>query len=185
MLTEVRSSIDYQRMYLQEDARYTLEIQGASHDPIKKDLRRHRLVAHPEERRTIDTVPLREVVVYRRFVCHPSSSIARGEAIEGSDVDFGLVITDNPVTLDQQATFVAELKKQGFVAHTERELEDTKAAMAVDGMVSLDAKRAYIEMSDAVVRFRTRSEMEARVADQPDPLLDPLSCLYLGSAQIH
>lgn len=183
---DVAPRVDYHRVYLEDTARMMLDMQTTAHDPAKKEARRQRLAAHPEERVTLDRSRLHASVPFpfQRFVCHPGSSIARGEAVTGSDIDFGLVISDHPVPEEQQAAFVEVLRTQGFTTHTEAEFRAVKEAIQTHAPNHLQAHVAYNEIYDSVIRFRTVSGMEERIASQADPLLDPLNVLYLGGAQL-
>jgi hypothetical protein len=106
--------------------------------------RRALLAAHPELRVRVDTEPLRRIIGYAAFKCVNGSSIARDEAIRGSDIDGGLVVLREPTSLDTEMMFIDELRRQGFNVYHSAEAAaantDFEAAIA-RGMLSSDPAR--------------------------------------------
>eukprot|EP01047_Picozoa_sp_COSAG01_P000052 COSAG01_NODE_1_length_100484_cov_170.446142_52_plen_170_part_00 len=75
--------------------------------------RRQILKANPELRKNIDIGSLNLSVSFN-FYCHPDCSIARNTAIQGSDIDGGVVVLHKPCSEADQLKFVEELRRQGF-----------------------------------------------------------------------
>ena len=106
----------------------TAEFEKARHFKIEE--RTKLLQKHPELRLKINIKPLRELVDFLEFKCVTDSSIARDLAIKGSDIDGGLVVSKDEVSVIKRLAFVSTLREQGFSAYdiseyteAERELE--------------------------------------------------------------
>lgn len=89
---------------------------------------------HPELRKRLDFLRLKQVLDYIDFKCSPLSSVARDEAIAGSDIDGGMVITIDKPTDEQKQTFIEEIRRQGFTAYSplERKEARVRAFSAID-----------------------------------------------------
>lgn len=85
--------------------------------------RRKLLCEQPYLRIWVDEERLRAIIPYELFYCHPTCSIARKEAIVGSDIDKGLVVVPEGTTIDQECAFVRELRSQGFNTYHQVEYE--------------------------------------------------------------
>lgn len=48
------------------------------------------------------------------FLCHPDCSVARNQAIKGSDIDCAMIVTDFDLTLEQKNAIIVDLQQQGF-----------------------------------------------------------------------
>jgi len=106
------------------------------------------LEKHPQDRITIDQKPLQEIIPYEVFLCHPDCSVARNEAINGSDIDAGLVITKMPVSLQEKHLFIEELKKQGFNAYyniSEMQNQDIQNQGELITFLTVDEINAQLE----------------------------------------
>ncbi len=84
------------------------------------------LQENPNLRIVVQAGPLREIINFIDFRCNPSSSVARNEAIAGSDIDGGIVITEDKQQIGKEIAFIEELRKQGFDAYHQREVADIK-----------------------------------------------------------
>src|SRR3990167_2186606 len=88
-------------------------------DSRREQLRRSQMIAqrrellrlHPELHRTLDLEKLRQVVDFDEIRVAAGSSVARNEAIEGSDIDGAMVITRRPVKLRSEE-HTSELQSQ-------------------------------------------------------------------------
>jgi hypothetical protein len=94
----------------------------------KLEDRKALLEAHPELRRRINFEPLRQIIDIVSFKCVHRSSIARDQAIEGSDIDGGLVVLREPVGQEAEMAFIEELRAQGFDVYHPSEAAAAKAA---------------------------------------------------------
>lgn len=97
----------------------------------KQQERAKYLASFPEARIRVNTIPLREIIPYAHFKCHPFSSVARDESIEGSDIDGGVVITAQRIPEEQQLAFAKELQRQGFSAYHESETKQAEQELEV------------------------------------------------------
>ncbi len=89
-------------------------------DRKKWSTREQLLLSSPELAISVDTLALKKIIPYKRFLCHPYSSVALGHAKRGSDIDGGLVILEKSFGTKTQFSFVKELRHQGFdVYHTD------------------------------------------------------------------
>ena len=115
-------------------------------DHAKIKARKELLAAHPERQLKVDTSALKGIERFAEFLCHSECSIARGEAIRGSDIDMGLIVSKTPISQSQQAAMVRELRAQGFVAYHASELSP--------------AEPAYPEELLQVIEFKTHDELQ-------------------------
>lgn len=84
---------------------------------VKKNASRAELLRQrPELRRRVDLEACRRVIDFKDFRVSPRCSIARDQAIEGSDLDGGVVVVTETVSENQEYAFIEELRKQGFAA---------------------------------------------------------------------
>jgi hypothetical protein len=105
---------------------------GAGAHEIKVAQRIAYLQEHPEKRIRIDGQALKSIIPYDRFLCHPNSSIAFDRAVEGSDIDEAIVITEQPVADSEKRMFTEALKSQGFrVLHPEEVQNKPQEAFVV------------------------------------------------------
>ena len=105
------------------------------------------LTAQPSKKLTVDTGILKGITSFDEFLCHAECSIARGEAIEGSDIDMGLVVSKTPIPSRQQVALVAELRAQGFVVFHPSELHR--------------GDPSYPEKALQVIKFKTHTELKS------------------------
>lgn len=92
----------------------------------KEITRRAQLKANPELKLRLNLQGLRKIIDFQDFLCHPRCSIARDEAIEGSDIDSGMIITVCEVDEIKQLEFVKELRRQGFSVYILREMVEAE-----------------------------------------------------------
>lgn len=124
-----------------------------AHDPSRINYhkiyeRKALLAAHPELRLQLDFAPIIDLVPNFRLQCAPYSSVARGEAIPGSDIDGGVFITPTPLSVEEQLRVVQAIRNQGFsVCHPHE-------------VVTLGHSRF-----DAI-SFRTNSELEEILSNE-------------------
>jgi len=97
-------------------ARAHIILRGTPQDVRKMIGRRRLLQRFPELGLSVATDPLKRIIAYDKFLCHPTCSIARGDAQRGSDIDCALVVTGGEEPIEKQIRFVEELRRQGFVA---------------------------------------------------------------------
>lgn len=112
---------------------FSPEISSVNADLMKKQVevqyhgkiakRQKLLKKHPEMRIDVDAAQLRSIVDYDYFYCSPFSSVARGQAIKGSDIDGGLVITSAEAPFQAQMQFIETLRSQGFDVYHESEVQ--------------------------------------------------------------
>lgn len=118
--------------------------------------RRTLLLERPELRLQVNTDPLRSIIDYSAFKCNPRCSIARNDAIEGSDVDGGLVVLREETPIESQLAFIEELRTQGFDVYHPTEEEALRKQLAeaygtVPRANILDlSHRAYIAESNQI-----------------------------------
>lgn len=151
------------------------ELLTAGPESPKAYFRRILLQKHPERRIQVDTAPLKAIIDYSDFKCHPKSSVARGEAIRGSDIDAGVVILRSRLDLETQTerelAFVEELRRQGFDVYHPREVEEIAAVY--DRASEREAymmKKQVQRMVDHIIRFHTAIELEAMRRMNPQSL---------------
>jgi hypothetical protein len=151
---------------------------GATIRSESKMWERTRLLAEqPHLRRRIATASLRQIIDFVDFRCHPQCSVARDEAIAGSDIDCGLVITAEPTGTDEQLAFVGELRQQGFEAYHPVEFEnvDTQYNQMVAAGVSYfdpsyqELFTAHMAREFGQIHFTSLSEAPAL---PPGPIRD-------------
>ncbi len=94
----------------------------------KIEERRALLAAHPELRLRVDPDPLCGIIPFAAFKCAPGSSVARDEAIQGSDIDGGLVVSHQPTSAEAEIAFIDELRAQGFEVYHPSEVSAANAA---------------------------------------------------------
>lgn len=141
---------------------------------------------HPEARVSIDTDKLKAIIDYQDFKCHPQCSIARDEAIAGSDIDGALVVLRNEVSIEQQLAFVEELRRQGFNAF--HPLEVQKREQQVNQAVANGLKRPALlrelvrkscEAESAEISFYTIAQFEEM---KNQPLINPTLYYVAGKS---
>jgi predicted nucleotidyltransferase len=166
-------------------------LRAKSHDILMGSLqsdqkvieRRKLLAAHPELRRSIDTGKLKEVIDYVEFKCHPKSSVARGEAIEGSDIDVGVVVLRDRVLEQQELAFVEELRKQGFTAYHQKEYEDLEKQYrnteVLEERLKLIPEKTIRELDR--IHFYTEDELKELTKK---PIGIPVVMVYLAGTSI-
>lgn len=124
----------------------------------KMSARRALLEDHPELRIRMDNAALQQIVPFLSFRCHPYCSVARDQAIKGSDIDRAVVIVQEMPGIEAREAFVGELRKQGFTAYTH---EDAYVIGQAKGDASL------WKAQGAVIDFRTLSEVEESLRTHP------------------
>jgi hypothetical protein len=143
----------------------------------KLEERRTLLAEHPELRLRINLEPLRCIIDFAAFKCVHGSSVARDEAIRGSDIDCGLVVLHEPTVVESEIAFVNELRAQGFDAYHPTEVATAKAAYedgVARGVVSTDwqeyqrLSREYMGRDLSRIDFITEDVLQAA-----DPFIRP------------
>ena len=149
----------------------TAEFEKARHFKIEE--RTKLLQKHPELRIKINIKPLRQLVDFLEFKCVTDSSIARDLAIKGSDIDCGLVVSKDEVSVEKRLTFVSTLREQGFSAYdiseyteAERELERFTRKRNGQYATQEDFKTLYklvgnkVQAECSLIRFFSKDEIE-------------------------
>lgn len=143
----------------------TERLSGTMRDPEKMAKRASLLVEHPELRRRIDTTLLKDVVNYEVFKCHPDCSVARDQAVDGSDIDGGIVVTKEPVPPELQQEFVDRLRLMGFSCYSQAEKDGFDAT----DMQSLDPEKQAllrglrIDARNELISFVTTEQVQQAI----------------------
>lgn len=132
----------------------------------KEKERKMLLDKYPDLRRRVQTEKLKEIVDYEYFKCVWGSSVAKDLAIEGSDIDGGVVVTDREVSEEERLAFVLELRNQGFSAYDITEAREAKRAVdqAVKNEIEqfdlyeLFSKKVNTDLG--VIHFYTQGEID-------------------------
>jgi hypothetical protein len=145
------------------------------------------LEEHPELRLRVNLAPLRDIIDFVMFKCVRGSSIARDQAIHGSDIDGGLVVLREPTERDVEMAFIDELRTQGFDVYHPSEAEAANAAReeaVASGMIS-DNWAAFKDISMvSTVRGLNRIEfIPEDVLQAADPYTTP-GRTYVGGYTI-
>ncbi len=142
------------------------------------------LSEHPEAKRRIDTRKLRQIIDYQDFKCHPQCSVAKDQAVVGSDIDGAIVVLKSETSIQQQISFVEELRKQGFSAFHQSEVQvrkqqldeaEAKGIRLSEGLLELSRK--YIKADNAEIKFYTTSQLEEM---KTKPLDSPVMIYVAG-----
>ena len=150
----------------------------------KQEERRALLTEHPELRLRINLDPLRLIIDFAAFKCMPGSSIARDEAIMGSDIDGGLVVLRRPTHVESEIAFVDELRAQGFNVYHPTEAAAAEVACEeglARGIIRTDwagykkLNHAYVERDLNKIVFVTEEELQAA-----DPFRPPGKTYFYG-----
>lgn len=147
------------------------------HSQEKVEERERFLVEHPESRIRVDTTKLKAIMAYEEFKCHPNSSVARDQAVRGSDIDVAVVITSEPTSLEQQMNFVQALRGQGFDVYHPQETELAKKELSdfsigrgrqedLERLHELTKRKVSSELN--TIRFFTREELEKLDEEKPN-----------------
>lgn len=128
-------------------------------------LRKKLLQQKPSLINKIITNKLKIIINYLEFKCGKNSSVARNEAIKGSDIDGGLVICKKPINAVKRLLFVKELRRQGFEAYCVDEYE--KALIKVKKIELSQNENLYHKLLKHIdhvrsnmVRFYTEKEVK-------------------------
>jgi len=153
----------------------------------KMEDRKTLLEKSPESRQSINTRKLKQVIDYVDFKCHPECSIARDEAVQGSDIDGGLVVLSERVGVDRELEFVQELRNQGFEASHKTEVEAAQNQVEAAKSRISAASKEFRELKDkevsthsSEIRFYTKTELEAMEFEP----LDNLVIIYVAGHSI-
>jgi len=157
-------------------------------DSRREQLRRSQMIAqrrellrlHPELHRTLDLEKLRQVVDFDEIRVAAGSSVARNEAIEGSDIDGAMVITRRPVKLISRLRFVRELRLQSFRAADISELQaaarryERKSSSRPDDswFLSEEHRELFRQKEEAeatLVRFYSRRQIQTHLKNKDFP----------------
>lgn len=162
--------VSYRRR-LEDEA--SVDLKYMIHNPDKEGERKQLLRERPERRIVVQAKPLRSIVKYDLFKCHPMCSIARGEAVRydstdlqqyryshWSDIDGGLVVTRLPVDTFVQSQFAAELRRQGFRAFTAQEVSDASTPVINDREATPDCPQP---LESTQLTFLTCDELERQL----------------------
>lgn len=130
---------------------------------------------------SINTEKLKQILDYDELKCHPHSSVARDQAIKGSDIDGGIIITKQRGTLDQELSFVQELRNQGFSVFHKKEYEEFKADYdQAEKQAQKELIPDLVERELNQIGFYTKEELEDMLKDG---LTSP-TIIYLAGARI-
>jgi hypothetical protein len=125
----------FQTEKMQESTICYLDIKDGMHSKEKRASRICLLEEHPELRIQIDPKTF-DMFQFDMFICHPNSSVAANVAIKGSDIDGGLIVSQQPIPIEEQLLFVSSLRQQGFDVYHPSELiendEDISRAVRVN-----------------------------------------------------
>lgn len=132
---------------------------GARVEKIAK--RSQTLRENPSLRIRVDIPGLRDLLDYVDFKCSAGSSVVRGEgeAIRGSDIDGGLIITRERVPRETCQKVIEKLRLDGFDVYSEVEYEEAKRDQARTGVKNGNLGHMWLNM----IRFRTIAEIEEEV----------------------
>lgn len=139
------------------------------HSPEKIAERKQLLRERPELKLRCDTARLKNIIDCIDFKCHPRCSLARDEAIKGSDIDGGVVIVKEKIGMEKEMEFVEELRHQGFdVYHpseheaADREFEQWKKDPHYDSLAkkTSDLIAHKVVTESRMIRFVTKEEMD-------------------------
>lgn len=174
-ISEREQIVPYSHLYLNAK-RFLKDIAPTEAILEKKENRRRALGENPLLHRFVNTARLREIIDYEVFNCSPYSSVALNEAVEGSDIDGGVVVSSLPSTVDHQMLFIAELRTQGFgVAHRseveelEKQLAELEERIQWDLVVDEDPLfNTYCEIMSQfaqceAISFYSKAQMEERM----------------------
>jgi hypothetical protein len=95
----------------------------------RREERKKLLENRPNLRISINTDDLKRIINYSMFKCARDSSVARNEAIMGSDIDGGLVITDKKISRRQRLSFINELRSMGFSVYDISEYQQAERTL--------------------------------------------------------
>jgi hypothetical protein len=151
-------------------------LMGTADNVAKLTERREFLERNPEAVIRIDAEALREIIPFLEFKCHPKGSIARGEAMRGSDIDYALVIVPEH-NEDREMAFVQRLREMGFSAYHRSEVQSLKRRLMEDQR----QLEAVITAKDQVINFLTSEELNALAEKEP---LDPLVLVHFAGFDI-
>lgn len=157
-------------------------ITGIEQFSADKRAERERLLdGHPELRIRIDTAGLRKIIDYVSFRCARNCSVAYDTAIRGSDIDGGVVVTQQPEPTPKRLEFIAELRRQGFevydVAELAEEIKYETALMEYKGGDMKQLMRIIRSWSGDthlanILKFVTLADI-AQFEQEPKPPIDP------------
>jgi hypothetical protein len=155
---------------------------------LKTQQRNTLLSREPGRRITVNTERLRSVAPYISLLCSPACSIAKGRAIVGSDIDYGLVVLDESIGQKQELAFVQELRDQGFnVEHADEITEPASHAEPAASTLEREIELAeyYFRVHDAL-RFTTETQMHVSFVEtaQSCGSLTAMQSIYLTGFEI-
>jgi hypothetical protein len=148
----------------------------------KMDERRVMLKEHPELRRRLNPAQLHRIIDYKLFLCNPRSSVARNEAIEGSDIDGGLVVMEEAADEQTEIEFIDELRKEGFSAYTQSEYDRVRSDLerATDEGEKSRLRELENTIKHAVITFTTQKEIEQRIRSR----MDNVNAVYIAGMDL-
>ena len=126
-------------------------------------------------------------------MCARGSSVASNLAVEGSDIDGGLVVLSKQVDESRQLEFINELRRQGFRVYHSSEVEEARRAWEkadtdyrekeIDISELNKLRKRFLDMESEVILFRTESSLEKEIATGDGKLTGSLD-IYLGECEI-
>ncbi len=144
------------------------------------------LKEHPEDKIHIRTKNLKEIVDFNSFWCHPDCSVGRNQAVRGSDIDGGIVVTNQPTTPEERQLFVNELRLQGFSCFTPEEKADLAAIEESGNYAEAGFKNKYdiIEASSKArletINFMSVKEVHDTINQGLTAMMNKLKVLAAG-----
>jgi hypothetical protein len=131
----------------------------------EKKLKRQRFLAeNPEARIEIDTQELYQILQIDYVMkCARDSSVARGQAIQGSDIDGAVIITEKEVPPDTQDRITSSLKAKGFSVTYPHEVQKAEELVnkTIIGTESLEASINTAVINANQVKFYTLHEIKS------------------------
>ncbi len=141
---------------------------------LKASNRREYLKSHPEDVRTITIEPLRQILPYLEFKCHPLCSVARGEAIADSDIDEGVVVLPRGGHHKRREyAFIKELRRQGYDVYHDDEWQELgeqiqSASKPMPAKLAWEFLEKAGKMELQRIQFLTLDELRARSKKDSD-----------------
>lgn len=107
----------------------------------KMNVRQELLSESPELKKSLSMDNIRYILNSApfEFLCHPDCSIARDQAIAGSDIDGALIITDDTLTQEQRLSIVQDLQNQRFDV-----TNDPQSAHSIGFSTHRDIQEGYL-----------------------------------------
>ncbi len=152
---------------------------GSFNNVEKREERRRFLDQNPDKKIRLDEKKLKEIIDYLQIKCHVLSSLALDLAIEGSDIDVGVVFLKHAEPLEDIIHFVQALRSQGFAVCHESEVKTGitgECSALVREHLSHESSR-YLNS----IRFLTPEEVQKMLES---PLEDIVNMVVFAGSEI-